>query len=385
MTISTSQGGELSASPEALEPSATTVIRRNSRSFSLAVRFLPSDLHQSITSLYAWCRTVDDTVDRADDTSQAMEQLDLLESDLTRMQNGLAPVHPASRWIQPLVSEQRIQARHASELIEGMRMDLRKDPIHSNQQLDRYCYHVAGTVGLMITSLMGVRDVRAKRHAISLGIAMQLTNIARDVREDALLGRSYLPQITNPMTADPRDVQSAVRDLLKTAEIHYDAAISGLHYLPRRCQTAVYLALCLYRAIGREILHKDCHVLDGRTFLRTPQIVKIASHALTRSVFIDPVSSTVSSFRTYLMNQPTNPTPSNAGQAKHTAYLGLSLTSTMAVAVFFLVFLNPKQTAYSNLPLIYAICAVFFAVLFNRLAARCEQITPAHSEKSASS
>jgi phytoene synthase len=112
----------------------------------------------------------------------------------------------------------------------------------------------------MMSSLMGVKDRAAGRHAVALGVAMQLTNIARDVREDAERGRSYLPGITSVFDADPEAVRASVRQILDLAESQYDVALEGLRYLPWRCRTAIRVALEAYREIGREILRRDCDV-----------------------------------------------------------------------------------------------------------------------------
>ncbi len=160
-----------------------------------------------MTALYAWCRSVDDAVDQARSLQAADETLNLLEGDLQRCLSGDSIQHPASVWIQPLLVERRIEVRHARELIEGMRMDLQPVGIKTDLELERYCYHAAGTVGLMMSRLMGASDRRADRYAEALGIAMQLTNIARDVREDTQLGRSYLPDVptTTDLSSQPRE------------------------------------------------------------------------------------------------------------------------------------------------------------------------------------
>lgn len=271
------------------------VIQRHSRSFSLASRLLPARCRTSVHALYAWCRTVDDVVDDAvqqatHNTTHNTPQpatpehlLQLLEEDLDRLRQGLAAEHPASAWIAPLVVGERINVRHAKELITGMRMDLQGFRVESEADLQLYCYHAAGTVGLMLTSLFGVQQPQAERHAIALGVAMQLTNIARDVREDAERGRSYLPGIREPLDADPQEVQAGVARVLETAEREYRLAGEGLKYLPSDCRLAVRLALALYREIGRQIQRNGCRVLHGRTILSKPRVAYTMARTLLRT------------------------------------------------------------------------------------------------------
>jgi phytoene synthase len=364
-------------------PRARQVIERHSRSFSLAVRLLPHRFRVPVTSLYAWCRTVDDAVDRAGSNARAEQTLRVLETDLMRLRSGSTPHHPASRWIKPLIVDQLIDVRHAVELIEGMRMDLRNEPVETRGDLRRYSYHAAGTVGLMMTRLMGVRDVRADRHAVALGVAMQMTNIARDVREDAALGRCYLPGLEDPFSAAPGEVAAAVGGVLESAERDYDIGLDGLRFLPRPCRPAIHLAASLYREIGREIARRDCNVLAGRIVVGKSRILAVTVMSLSRSFVHDPLMTNLPSTRTFLMNRPIDDAPSTSAQAKHVAFLGLSLTAFMAAALFVLVAVNPKQAAYSNLPLIYSGVSVCFALVFNRLAARCEKRSSTGGENAA--
>lgn len=362
---------------------ADEVIHRSSRSFSLAVRFLPATFRQQVTALYAWCRSVDDTVDQASDRQHAEAALQVLDEDLQRIAIGKTIQHPASKWIEPLIANHAIDPRHASELIEGMRMDLNGYCVETEADLELYCYHAAGTVGLMMTRLMGVRDRKADRHAIALGVAMQMTNIARDVREDADRGRSYLPGIPDPMSAKPDEVKASVAKVLELAEQHYQTATDGMDYLPWKCRMSIRVAMYVYREIGRQIQRNQFEVLQQRTVLSKPRLFATAVLAIFTSVKHDVQILTkylrisVTNFlKELLMNDPINQRTSQQistlMQAKHTVYLGLSLTLIMATALFAMVFFNPKSSEYSNLPLIYAGFSVVGAVVFNRLAARCD-------------
>ncbi|MFN9435177.1 MAG: phytoene/squalene synthase family protein [Planctomycetota bacterium] len=365
---------------------AATVIQRSSRSFSLASSFLPYEFRTKVWALYAWCRSVDDAVDHATSPVQADEALRTFEKDLARCQTGEPLSHPASEWIRPLIASGQIDARHARELIEGMRMDLEGYRVNTQEDLERYCYHAAGTVGLMMTSLMGVTDRSAERHAIALGVAMQMTNIARDVHEDAQRGRSYLPGIANVFEADPDQIRSKVAEILDLAEKRYNLAIEGLPYLPWRCRIAIRMALEVYREIGREIERNGCSVMLGRTILSKGRLVWVAARSMLSSIKTSltltlrrVMGRTPFSFEEFVMSESSDSTQSlracTANQAKQVAFLGLSLTSIMATALFFLVYINPKGEDYTYLPLVYAGASAAAAVLFHRLSARYDKPT----------
>jgi 15-cis-phytoene synthase len=387
------------SAPEAIDygvGTADEVIRRSSRSFSLAARLLPVRYREQVTALYAWCRSVDDTVDQACDRQHAEMTLQVLDEDLQRIGIGKAIQHPASSWIEPLIANRVIDLRHASELIEGMRMDLNGFHVETEADLERYCYHAAGTVGLMMTRLMGVQNRKADLHAIALGVAMQMTNIARDVREDAERGRSYLPGISDPLTMDPDEVKASVAKVLELAEQHYQTATDGMYYLPWNCRMSIRVAMYVYREIGRQIQRNQFEVLHQRTVLSKPRLLVTALLAMVASVKDDVQISTkraLSSVTFYTkeikMYDPVNSqslskicTPT---QAKQTVYLGLSLTLIMATALFAMVYVNPKSSEYSYLPLIYAGISLFGGVFFNRLAARCETTADAEAMQPADS
>lgn len=378
---------------------ASQVLQHHSRSFSLAVRFLPARLRGNVTALYAWCRSVDDAVDQVSDPKLAEKTLDVLEEDLQRCVAGESTQHPASAWIQPLLTQRQIEARHAQELIEGMRMDLRYARVDNDAELERYCYHAAGTVGLMMTRLMGVRDRRVDHYAESLGIAMQLTNIARDVLEDAQRGRSYLPGIPDPLTSDPASVKEAVMHLLNTAEQRYCTAAKGLKYLPRDCRLGIRLALAFYREIGRQIRRNNYAVLQQRTTVNKSRLLFAGAKASlawlaeeVQILFTESKSSITQQFKEWTMNVrntshelglPAVPAPvSTYRQAKQLVYLGLSLTLIMATALFAMVFIHPKSVDYSVLPLIYAGACLCGSVLFHRLSARCDALPAGLADES---
>lgn len=354
------------------------VIKHHSRSFSLASCFLPRQVRCDVQWLYAWCRAVDDTVDRCDDPPQAAEQLATLRTDMRRIVKGEPVLHSTSNLIARLIHDDRVYPEHARELIDGMQLDLDGFTVRNEADLELYAYHAAGTVGLMMLSIMSVKHAAAESHAVSLGIAMQLTNIARDVAEDASRGRSYLPGMNFAETGDSPKARNSIRKVLALAETHYDHAAKGIHYLPKRCQVAIRVALAVYREIGREILRRDTDVWSGRVSLSKYQLAKTTvSATFTRTPKKFPtLSSNFSSLpiiytQVFDMSKSTQ-SQSSLRQAKSAVYLGISLTSFMAAALFVLVYVNPKDTSYGMLPLAYAAAAVVFGIITNLLSRRYE-------------
>ena len=159
------------------------------RSFYLASRFLPPRRRRAILATYAYCRTADDIADLASgvDLATTADRLDRWQAELER------PTHPVAVAFAAAREQYAIPTKPVLELIEGIRMDLSITRYSTWAELRVYCHHVAGTVGLMVAPILGCRDERALDQAAALGIAMQLTNIVRDVGEDARLGRLYLP------------------------------------------------------------------------------------------------------------------------------------------------------------------------------------------------
>ncbi|NBQ53193.1 MAG: hypothetical protein EBU49_06405, partial [Proteobacteria bacterium] len=147
-----------------------------------------------------------------------------------------------------------------SEFVAGMRMDVENRRYANLQELELYCFRVAGVVGLMMCNLLGAHPERGPSHAVSLGCAMQLTNIARDVQADARLGRVYLPHNLLPgigpevLEIEPERSLAAVRILLKRADELYEHGFQGLVWLPGRVAFAIAVAGKVYQRIGHKLL-----------------------------------------------------------------------------------------------------------------------------------
>src|SRR5436305_4110537 len=162
-------------------------------SFYYSFLFLPPERRRAITALYAFCREVDDVVDETVEPAVARAKLAWWRGEVDAMIAG-APTHPVTRALQPFVSLHGLTREHLQDVIDGMAMDLDRNRYLDFAELERYCHLAAGVVGLMSARIFGYREERTLGYARDLGIAFQLTNIIRDVGEDARRGRIYLPQ-----------------------------------------------------------------------------------------------------------------------------------------------------------------------------------------------
>jgi phytoene synthase len=269
----------------ALRQEAIATLATHGKTFYWASFFLGKDRAAVAALLYQSCRQLDDI---ADDPSKNNEQsriiLNRIKNELS--QTELVGCHPVSEAWRQLVQIHGIDAAAVSSLINGLIQDTDFVCFHQERDLDRYCYRVAGTVGVMMCSVLGVRAREALPFAIDLGMAMQLTNICRDVLEDASLGRRYLPvnaAISNLLEA-PRDqhqeVISCIAAQLERADQFYESALTGLTYLPRGSRVAIYLAAVLYRAIGRKLRTRQCQWWQGRVIVSAREKLGITIGAL---------------------------------------------------------------------------------------------------------
>lgn len=273
-------------------PSSTAArasIQRHSRSFSFASRLLPADRRADVERLYAWCRWCDDGVDTAPTSRAADEFVDLASHDLRLLARGDHPQAPESLWFATLVERHDVSIAAADALLLGMRSDVTPAADFCEADLLRYCFRVAGAVGVLMCPILGLRDRRFLPHAAALGMGMQLTNIARDVAEDWQRGRCYLPlEWTGGLRPDglPPEreaVRRGVRRVLDLAESYYHAGEAGLDALESGSRLAVRTAGTVYRAIGTKIRKKDFQVLDGRVRVSTLEKLRLGGRSLLES------------------------------------------------------------------------------------------------------
>jgi 15-cis-phytoene synthase len=268
------------------------MIRTGSKSFSLVARLFDAETRDAVFFLYGWCRYCDDQIDEDGKTENQDELVRRVKrlKECTASAFSFAPQRePVFVALQYVARRYGIPAHYALELIEGMAMDVRGTRYGTLKELLLYCYRVAGTVGLMMSHVMGLRDERALKHAADLGIAMQLTNIARDITEDAARGRIYLPlswlneaSITSEEIALPEHREKLAvltRRLLREAERYYRSGDAGLWYLSFRSACAVAAARRVYAEIGAVLLRKGSCAWDQRTYVTGPVKVWVMAQA----------------------------------------------------------------------------------------------------------
>ena len=256
-------------------PTAGESIRRHSRSFSFASRLLPAGKRADVERLYAWCRWCDDGVDTAASPQQALEFVERATQDVHQITGGKSPVAAESRWLAELVGRHDLPLEAALALLDGMRSDLTAAAGFDEADLLRYCFRVAGAVGVLLCPILGLEDRRHLPHAAALGMGMQLTNIARDVAEDWRRSRCYLPlEWTDGLRPggeppDPRRVRRGVQTILEVADGYYTAGEAGISGLDTDSRLAVRAAARIYHAIGTRIRRRGCEVLDERARVST--------------------------------------------------------------------------------------------------------------------
>jgi phytoene synthase len=249
---------------------------RSGSSFYYSFLFLPPERRRAITALYAYCREVDDVVDECSDPEIARTKLAWWRGEIAATFAGSAQ-HPVAQALVPVVRAFNLPRHRFEDIIDGMEMDLRYNRYPDFATLQSYCYRVAGVVGLMAAEIFGYRDPATLRYAENLGTAFQLTNIIRDVGEDARRGRVYLPLDElarfNVSAAHLIHLQDseALRRLIKfqieRAEEYYRLAFCFLPEQDRKAQRPGLVMAAIYRKVLEEIRTGGCRVLDRRTSL----------------------------------------------------------------------------------------------------------------------
>jgi phytoene synthase len=245
-------------------------------SFYYSFLFLPAERRRAITALYAFCREVDDVVDDGPDAQLAATKLAWWRVEVGNLFAG-RPQHPVTRALLPFLQKFSIAQEKLGEIMDGMEMDLRQSRYLDWPALEAYCYRVAGVVGLLAANIFGYRDERTLEYARKLGIAFQLTNIIRDVGEDARKNRIYLPMEDlkrfGVPASDILQVKDtpAFRSLLRfeaeRARSHYAEAMAALPAVDRRAQRPGLVMAAIYRALLEEIERDGFRVLGQRTSL----------------------------------------------------------------------------------------------------------------------
>lgn len=245
-------------------------------SFYYSFLFLPANRRRAITALYAFCREVDDVVDECTDPQLAATKLAWWRQELERLYAG-QPGHPVTQALLPVLAEFHLPQEQLFEIIDGMEMDLKQTRYLDFKALSLYCYRVASVVGLLAAEIFGYQDRKTLKYAHDLGTAFQLTNIIRDVGEDARRQRVYLP------TSELQRFEVRADEILKgeyserfaalmrfqaqRAHGLYDEALSLLPAVDRRSQKPGLMMASIYRTLLREIEAADFQVLHQRIAL----------------------------------------------------------------------------------------------------------------------
>ncbi len=245
-------------------------------SFYYSFLFLPPDKRRAITALYAFCREVDDVVDDCSDENVARTTLAWWHAQVAEIYAG-KPQHPVCQALAPVVRQFNLPQEQLHEIIDGMEMDLTQHTYADFKALQLYCYRVASVVGLLAAEIFGYSDRATLKYAHDLGIAFQLTNIIRDVGEDARRGRIYLPldelqqfgvstdDILNARESD--GFHKLMQFQIERAQRYYRQAFEQLPSTDRKAQRTGLIMAAIYRATLDEVLASGCHVLKERITL----------------------------------------------------------------------------------------------------------------------
>jgi len=282
---------------------ATDTIAVGSKSFATAAKLFDPATRRSVLMLYAWCRYCDDVIDGQElgfnvtpvDSTLPEQRLEMLKNQTLRAWEGAEMSEPAFAAFQEVALGHNIPLQLAYDHLDGFAMDVRETHYETFEDTLHYCYRVAGVVGLMMARVMGVRDEAVLDRACDLGLAFQLTNIARDIVEDARVGRCYLPAqwlaeenippeaIATPQMRQP--LAGLARRLVAEAEPYYASARAGLAGLPLRSAWAIASAHGVYREIGIKVSAAGPRAWDSRqgtsAFEKSGLLLKGAGLALT--------------------------------------------------------------------------------------------------------
>ena len=249
---------------------------RSGSSFYYSFLFLPPEKRKAITALYAFCREIDDVVDACSDTGVARAKLEWWQSELRQCFDG-KPAHPVTQALQKPIQDFNLPAEYFQEIIDAMHMDLEQRRYDTFSELALYCHRAAGVVGLLSAEIFGYQHRNTLKYAEALGTAFQLTNILRDVREDAERGRIYLPldelleYRVNPHDLLKGTITEGMRELFhfqaQRAREYYARAFDHLHPQDRYPQRSGVIMAAIYQALLDEIEADGYRVMEQRTSL----------------------------------------------------------------------------------------------------------------------
>jgi len=252
-----------------LELNSSTDLKREGKSFYWASFFLPKSSKKNAGILYSICRYFDDIADKYS------------EDKTIYLKNSIKEIkYNKKNKVNIFLQRNKINNLIFIDLIEGLILDQKKIRIQNKEELIKYSYHVAGTVGLMMSKIIGVKNKKAAQSAIDLGIGMQLTNIARDVYEDSKMKRIYLPANWIPnislknltdthATSSEKDerISNAIHQVISLSDKFYENGFAGLKYIPLSTRLGVFVAANIYRGIGIKIKSSKKKYFRERVYL----------------------------------------------------------------------------------------------------------------------
>ena len=287
-----------------LELNSTIDLKREGKSFYWASFFLPKKSRENAGILYSICRYFDDIADKNNE-----DKTTYLEGTIKEIKNN------KNNKVNIFLQKNNIHQSIFIDLIEGLITDQRNTKIQNKDELIKYSYHVAGTVGLMMSKIIGVKHDMGARSAIDLGIGMQLTNIARDVYEDAKIKRIYLPAnwITNISLNDlgathelsleqDEKIANAIHEIINLSEQFYKNGFAGLKYIPLSTRLAIFIAANVYRGIGIKI-KKNKKYIRKRVYLTLLDKTLITMNSILFFVFLPLFNFQYKKIRNSLPNE----------------------------------------------------------------------------------
>jgi phytoene synthase len=285
----------MNASNKAQFKYARSLTAQHAKSFYFSASMLPKEKRWATYALYGFCRYVDNLIDvpRPRREDEILGELDYLKNEIITAYRTGESEHPIIRPFIAVAQHFRIPSDYALELIEGVKMDTHKNQYENFDELYLFAYRVAGVVGLMMSPMLGYSDPAALVHAEKLGIAMQLTNILRDVKEDKEMGRIYLPlnemaefNVTKNDIFEERwtpELREFMKFQVNRAHKYYDEADEGIKMLDRNVQFAIYSASKIYRGILKKIELQDYNPFLGRVFVPQRKKIRIVATEVIRT------------------------------------------------------------------------------------------------------
>jgi len=280
-------------------------LKREGKSFYWASFFLPKRYKKNAGTLYSICRHFDDIADK-----HTKDQTNYLKNSIEEIKNN------KKNKVNIFLNKNKINNLIFIDLIDGLILDQKKPRIQNEKELIKYSYHVAGTVGLMMSKIIGVKNRKAERSAIDLGIGMQLTNIARDVYEDSKMERIYLPANWIPnisiknlnnlhelsLEKDER-ISNAIHKVISLSEKFYKNGFAGLKYIPLSTRLGIFIAANVYRGIGIKIKSNKKKYIRKRVYLNTFEKSIITLKSVFIFIFIPLMNYQYQKIRDNLPNE----------------------------------------------------------------------------------